>query len=978
MMHPYTNEMFSFDDLIPSGYIIKENASWNKKGVALNYVEVNPPNRVARIYLLPGAFWSDDSFEAGDHVLLLVHKTAKTRAGSLIAGAILSEASAERFFISGDIEASIDRIEEFFSLPSNLQRLAYTFIQNRESSSIKDELTIEFNMADPTSNTLEYFNVIKSNLLPEQRMACKRWLMRSSKPNEAKKLDTFLSICPATLSKQTEPVSYEEILAVLNKEIIGCDPINKTVAKALAERRKKHRRRGIRILFYGLSGTGKTSWGKAISNALKLPYTRVNLGEISSTVSILGCESSYENSDIGSIAKFLRSVCTSEVLIVWDQVDKLARPGTERGKDGNVAESLLGVLDPDSPCLCDNFLDNVPIDCGNMVSILTANRKDNIPAEFINRCDLVIEVKPFSEETLTKIMDQRATIIGRESGLANDWISTNAKAELLRYRGDFGARDIRAALCHMADIAKDTKCKVTRALVEKEMTKTVQMDDPAIWFHYHEHLYTNTQREAILNAFNKRIGSENLSAIEKRALDLKIKYLTRLIPDGLHTFNVDQFYTEANKLYGMMSAKNAIAAELYAGNFSIENRSDPILFVGPPGVGKTSLVEAIAVATNRKYIRLQMNGVTEASFINGNSPEKVAADAGQPVRKMTQAETTSPLMYFDEIEKVSAACAISMIDLFDDSGLFFDHFLEETIDLSGAMLIASCNDLSAMNPVLLSRFKVIHVPGYSTREKQTICREYLIPSAAKGMDVSVSEDAVMSLVKRYANEAGIRGIKHGLQSVIKQTLLARREDYKAGTLTINQRDVEQVLGRASFSYIADHTEPGSLNALGTMGDSAGIVMPIRVTLLDNGTRRITGLPEGAIRDSILIAETWLEGLGYSLEKGFHIHFGPGGIKKDGPSAGLAIAVALYSAVTGMAVPKVAFTGEFDGCRVLPVGGLDLKIQAAQTAECDAVFLPEGCRNKVDSKKFDIKILFASTIKEVIDVVFSGNQSVRSR
>jgi ATP-dependent Lon protease len=328
---------------------------------------------------------------------------------------------------------------------------------------------------------------------------------------------------------------------------------------------------------------------------------------------------------------------------------------------------------------------------------------------------------------------------------------------------------------------------------------------------------------------------------------------------------------------------------------------------------------------------------------------------------MAMAETTSPVLHFDEIDKVDRACAMALLDFFDDSGSFHDLFLDTDIDISDAILVATANDLSAIDPVLLSRFTVIHIPGYTVNEKAVIAKDYLLPSIANGMNVSVSEEALSAVLERFACEAGVRGIKHGLHNLVKQSILEQRH---SETVEIYAQDVERILGPKPHIYVAD-TEAGCVNSLAVAGDSLGMVSPIRVTLLESGNRRITGLAEESILDSIAVAETWLETLGYSLDKGFHIHFGPAGIKKNGPSAGVAIMMAFLSALTGRSLGNVAFSGECDGYNVLPVGGVQLKVQAAQAAGLKTVYLPEANRCDIDVGKFDVEIVFVKSVNEVI-------------
>ena len=263
---------------------------------------------------------------------------------------------------------------------------------------------------------------------------------------------------------------------------------------------------------------------------------------------------------------------------------------------------------------------------------------------------------------------------------------------------------------------------------------------------------------------------------------------------------------------------------------------------------------------------------------------------------------------------------------------------------------------------------MIEVPGYCAQDKRVIAERSLIPELTRGTSVSLEPEAVDFILKHYENECGIRTLQHGLADVVKYALSHAGH---GGGLRITQKQAAKVLGPLPYQYLAASGQAGCVNALAVRGNEAGVVMPISVTMLRSGEHRVTGLPEGAMRDSISVAESWVEDrYGYSFRDGVHVHFTPAGIQKDGPSAGAAIALAMLSAASGTPLPEgCAFTGEFDGRSILPVGGVALKVQAAESAGLTRVFLPEACREDVDTEKFKIAMTFVSTMDELVQCVF---------
>lgn len=897
------------------------------------------------IYVTSGCLWDRDAFHAGERARALIHMTQYDSIKSCCALFAMSERPHP---------TEKDRLLKLLSLDESMQKHAYFFSL---SNGDVNKLSSGPYFSD-AADIKTYYKVVSSSLTSEQRLVCETWLKKCA-GNDRRKLDYFLGISPNAHDRVE--VSFEEIMEVFDSKIVGREKIKKTIARELANRQKLSKR-GMVILLHGLPGTGKTHFGKVIAEAIKRPYKKINLASVSRTAFLIGSESTYSDSDAGVLVKTSRANGTSELVFGFDEFGSLLDPNQNTGTDGNVSEIFLSLLDPSGRYLSDNFLEGIPVDFNNAVFVLTANRLNDIQPEILNRMDLILDVAPTDDQDLVEILQRKSLDIARKQGLRPDWVGDEVLAEMIRYRGDFGARDALSYLNFMAskllDAPDTSKAKYDLNMLQDDLSEIVDFNDPAVIFHLNREKYSEIQVRAILDAFSRKGSGSHMSDHDKLMLNKEINYLTKLIPNMEYTFSPEDFFTSiSKKVHGMDAAAEEIAAELYAA-LKMGSVPTPILLDGAPGTGKTTMAEAIAKGCGRAFVRIQLNG-TSVMGIKGAFQQYKGADAGLIVTKMAEAYTSSPVLFLDELDKCSHDVAMSLLDLLD-GGKFYDNFLSGIpIDVKNCVFVASCNDLAAIDPVLRSRFRVCHISGYSADEKSKIAESYIIPELIGSNNISFDESALKSLVSRHSAEAGIRELKHDIYSLVKRRLLKDRNNEKE--IIIDSNDVDTVLGGGPYTYIADDM-PGCINGLAVMGYK-GVVMPISITPLKDEKKRITGMPKDAILDSISIAETWIEGLGYDI-KGYHINFTPGGIPKDGPSAGLAIAMAMYSCVTGKTFSGAAFTGEFDGRHILPVGGVDLKIQAAMKAGLKRVFIPSACEHDVISGE-DIEVIPVDTIEEVI-------------
>jgi ATP-dependent Lon protease len=398
-----------------------------------------------------------------------------------------------------------------------------------------------------------------------------------------------------------------------------------------------------------------------------------------------------------------------------------------------------------------------------------------------------------------------------------------------------------------------------------------------------------------------------------------------------------------------------------------DKRAGAILtLIGPPGTGKTSIGESIAKALNREFVRMSLGGVRDEAEIRGHRRTYIGALPGRLVRALRDAKTMNPVILLDEVDKVGAdwrgdpsAALLEVLDPAQNS-TFRDHYLDVEVDLSQVFFIATANIAETIPGPLLDRMEVIRFDGYTTDEKVAIARGYLWPrqrerAGLREEEVSISDGVLETVISEYTREAGVRQLERELGSILRKTATRLVSDEAEAPIEVDVDAVRDALGRQKFfREAAERTAvPGVATGL-AVNMSGGDVLFVEATASPGEGLTLTGQLGDVMKESAQIAlsavRSQAERLGIDQEafdRRFHVHVPAGAIPKDGPSAGITMATALASLLTGRPVKHtVGMTGEvtLQG-RVLPIGGLKQKVLAAHAAGLTDVVIPE--RNRAD-------------------------------
>jgi len=415
-----------------------------------------------------------------------------------------------------------------------------------------------------------------------------------------------------------------------------------------------------------------------------------------------------------------------------------------------------------------------------------------------------------------------------------------------------------------------------------------------------------------------------------------------------------------------------------------------LCFVGPPGVGKTSLGKSIAKATGRKFVRMSLGGIRDEAEIRGHRRTYIGSLPGKIIQMMKKAGTKNPLFLLDEIDKIGSDYrgdpSSALLEALDpeQNVTFNDHYLEVDYDLSDVMFVTTANTLNILPP-LLDRLEVIRIPGYTEDEKINIAKKYLIPKQIKETGLKNEEwylesNVLTDIIRSYTKEAGVRNLEREISKLARKTVkrILTEENKK---IEINSKNLPDYLGVKKFKYgeIEAENKVGIVTGL-AWTEYGGEILKIESAVMPGkGKMQITGKLGDVMQESVKAAKSYVRSKSIEFgiippvfeKKDFHIHVPEGATPKDGPSAGIAMVTSIVSSITGIPVDRnIAMTGEVTlRGHVLPIGGLKEKLLAAHRAGIPSVLIPEDNKKDLaDIPKNILDKIKVTTVKTVDEVL----------
>ena len=799
-----------------------------------------------------------------------------------------------------------------------------------------------------------------------------------------------------------ETIDVECARKVLDERHFGLREAKERILEHLAVRRRTGDARGRILCLVGPPGAGKTSLAARIAEALGRKLAEVSCSGLHEVADVLGVRHDYAASHPGQIIRQLRKVGARNPVFLLDELDKVGKPA---------GDALLDALDPARNTRFRDLYVDVPFDLSEVFFLATANVLDCIPTPLRNRLE-VVEVAGYSEAEKFEIARRIVVPAAVENhGLTNGLIAFEDEAlrTLIRdHANEMGVRDLDrgvAAICRWAALRLETPGGRTpeKVTVRKSTIRDVLGEAEGEGLPDLERVRARIDRGGMPPEARRHARSELDNMLSKSRDDTAygasfdyLRWLTRLPWNARDEERIDLRRAEERLdegHTGLAKAKARILEHLAVRQLG-GGRRTVLCFVGPSGVGKTSLARDLAGTLGRQFGAISCAGLFDGTELRGHNRTWRGAQPGRIVRELIRTGTKNPVLMLDEIDKISHAAnsggdsEAALLEVLDQTrnDEFVDYYVEVPFDLSEVFFVATANRLDAVSVPLRDRLEVIELAGYSEDEKFEIARAHLVRRqlAENGLDARVrfTDGALRALIRGYTREAGVRGLERRLGAVCGK-MAHRRAAGREAPDEITERTVADLLGAPPHTdeAPAERTRrPGVAVGLAYTPAGGDLLFVEARRMRGGGVLTLTGRLGDAMKEAARAVLSWVRANAarYGVAPGFyetaevHVHLPAGDVVKDGPSAGVALAAALVSALTGRRVRGGrAMTGEVTlSGDVLPVGNIREKVLVASRLGIAEVILPKRNAKDVEAHFADglprgVAVRYVSTIDELL-------------
>ncbi|MCR5205965.1 MAG: AAA family ATPase [Lachnospiraceae bacterium] len=849
---------------------------------------------------------------------------------------------------------------------------------------------LEFNSLEELA--LKYF-LTKDTYPLETQRAVESYLRdtNTSKQKTEKKLRTLLKISPAY--KDRNHVTKEELQTFLDDKLYGMEDVKAQLIDILVSNERVGRRGGA-FLLVGSDEARMEAIMQAIAEACGLPYAGKDLGALSNPLEIEGLDSSYEYSDLGWLFEVFSAHQTSEMVIGLKGIDGINR----QSKEGDPFKVIAKILEG-------NFEDKF---CGarvctlNTIFIMTASSVErSIPENLLKNFNAVIHLPDYNTEDKKVIANDHIIpeILNmyhlEDSGLefpedVLDYIIKN-------YCEDQGTCDLyhnieRIVHRFISDSHEDAQGYITIEKVKSVLDPLIK-ETPALFFARHRDQYDEPVADEIKRSLmeaKKTMGEYSDSFANEKCRE-RLGYLLACRDeegDFQDSFEPESFFQTLHKnIFGMENVIKELTLLYHTAHLQGTVLNSNIALCGGYGTGKTTLSQNVARAMGYHFEKISLNGILDIRDLRGTPSTIAGSCPGRIIKGIKRAGSLKTIFLLDEIDKLRPDMAMILLDLLDRE--FTDEFVGVPVKFKKAIFIATANDWGNVPAVIRDRFIVVNVDGYDRGEKSKIVSDYIIPRieenyAASSVSVSIEESAKEALLKYYCYGFGVRDAEKAMQKLVSCKLLDQTGKDNATCVRISGCDLKKYLGDKPIprgNFPQEENLPGIAKALAVSNSNQGNTFAIETVLIDGEeTLEMTGLPKETTTDSVKIAVTCIKKMypGLLTGKQIHVHFGEGGVTKDGSSAGVALFMSILSAAIDkpLMVSKpydIAYTGEISlAGGVFAVGGVMEKLQAAGDSGCRKVFIPRQNYERLDKEKLDklpCEVIPVTNVAQVVDEVF---------